>query len=1071
MQEWRAGVQNALRATEANLMRATHNGGLSNDAAAGAASGGVSGKNHQQADHASLAGAAGLLRQLGESMNALRAQTRSHAAELDLERTVREDSVKELSRRMGHEMAEMREIVKQLRNDNADLRKAVFDLERRPAARSTAHTGIIESPAAESGTASHYQSSHSALLPRVADLEAAVSRHQTAIADRARRHDALIQDMINAKIDHEVEKIRSIAREAARDSTEDLVKLRIQSIQSMFAAEIERAAGTYQQAAEMASGVEQVMKEDHAERSRQFAAVNQRISQAMEGREKWNNLQAEVRDVVRAQLDTERTRLEDVASVLRGELASMTKRQASEAAELQHSLQHYVTQRLDVLSAQTASREDVQRLLQNANAALETELVMMKKSLQSARSLLDETRQEMNKFVGNVDGQVADARRSVDELAHARTLDLQTLQRLQVENEEVRSKARAAVTRVEEVAVTLQEQQATLSSNAQATRHAQDDYKRQMLGLADADAAMIRRLEQSAEDVLKKASQQAQTAVDAVAAQVAELAKNNTTLEAAATQRQVQLSQSISEVRASVQARIREVVCEEISDVKTMIHEQRSQLVESEHAARGLQLRFQDLKDSLARELEEDRSAFKDSHKQLATAVNEKIAAMRRTFSEELVAPAVAEVSKEVAVLRERLGKVSASCLDVPHLETRLDDVAAQAKDAAGKLDDMNHKVRILLDRSALETSNLIKSRLDAHREEVQLVISRGDQAVEDRVVSQIPAIVRKISEETVASTRQRSFASEAEQSLVADAQEKLAQDFQRSRAEVSKVAAVANRLQSEQDARYDEWTSTARELQTRLNELDGRVTTVLVQTRSGSSSSSSGSLSQLELAVRSLREDCADLQKRQTISEKLLASRGSISSPSRNDSTEAVALTVDEVHNSVSVLIDQKLEPLQDAMEDIRITVEEAVAGLRENIADISTTLEDCALRVVQALRDLSGDAGIADANEITSLADVFSILMSRSKATDETVVALSENMLGTVDLVQRHEAGFASIRELAEAIAFNAQNIVTLAAAVGLDKNAFTLKLNYDSFGDSTDEQTHFTQQNTTTGGGSDT
>jgi DNA-binding FrmR family transcriptional regulator len=154
----------------------------------------------------------------------------------------------------------------------------------------------------------------------------------------------------------------------------------------------------------------------------------------------------------------------------------------------------------------------------------------------------------------------------------------------------------------------------------------------------------------------------------------------------------------------------------------------------------------------------------------------------------------------------------------------------------------------------------------------------------------------------------------------------------------------------------------------------------------------------------------------------------------------------------AVNEIVQQAIERYLSSPHDQGPEREEA-AALQE-LTDVVQQLAESNAACVTAVFDVLHDKAEHDDDEgellsVQSIADVIRVLLQRLLGSERSIRTISRSILSTVDLVQRHEQSIGSVNDVVEAVLFNAQNIVTLAEAVGMDRNAFTLKLNYPEGG----------------------
>ncbi|CUF51396.1 Hypothetical protein, putative, partial [Bodo saltans] len=440
------------------------------------------------------------------------------ASELGLERQIREDTIRELSRRTSHEVAELREQIRQLRDENQSMKLSVQGLDglvRRQRTASPSYAldvggelgGMMSSPG-RGGDGSSI-----ALLPRVADLEAVVQRQQRLIEERGLRWDQSIADAINTRVDGEVEKMRTVARESARDATDAYVALRTDAMKEMFESHIKQAETGYQKASEAARTVDAMLQNSRRQTEGQLARLEERVDSALQGKDQWLRVSSDVHETVRLQLEQERSRTEDQLQQLRAEVptpqrnkaedqlqqlraevANASKKQSEESRDAQHALQHFVNQRLDTFGANTMRRDDAVKLLSSATTQLEDESLSMRRVLQAYKTQSDDGRAELAKFLQESEAKLSTIRATVDELSVTRQADTDSVLRVRSSLDDVSHKLQQTSSRLEQCV----EKNMTLASQIDQLEHAHKDDRRESKHLFDRFDANLEHVKKTA---------------------------------------------------------------------------------------------------------------------------------------------------------------------------------------------------------------------------------------------------------------------------------------------------------------------------------------------------------------------------------------------------------------------------------------------------------------------------------------------------------------------------------------------------------------------------------------------
>lgn len=204
-------------------------------------------------NHSALTGpsVSATVKEMYEANQVLTYRVKSLAAELELERTVRTDSMREFATHHANQVGELQSLLQQMRDEYTSLRSSVKSLESQsfwhPSGaedsinrRNNTTTALWEAKSALLNNSLESASAVAAaasLSQRVADLEANVARQQRLLENRQLRLDDILRDLVSAKVDVEVERVRSIARESAGDQ----IERRLSAVQSSLSQELHSA--------------------------------------------------------------------------------------------------------------------------------------------------------------------------------------------------------------------------------------------------------------------------------------------------------------------------------------------------------------------------------------------------------------------------------------------------------------------------------------------------------------------------------------------------------------------------------------------------------------------------------------------------------------------------------------------------------------------------------------------------------------------------------------------------------------------------------------------------------------
>lgn len=227
----------------------------------------------------------------------LNSQMRNAALDLELEKTKRVDSIRDLTHRTAAQLTEVKARLVQLEDENALLRRSVRALETRFAFRdggSSVSEGLCSpAPASpprplQTGPPSSIPSIKAALLQgtatttssileRLTAVEAAVARQQRLLEDRQSRLDVTVSGAVETRVAVEVERVRGVARDTAREAAEQLIQLRLSTLMSGLQSDVQRAA----EAAASSEAIARVAENTSQEAERRLSAQLQRLTGQM----------------------------------------------------------------------------------------------------------------------------------------------------------------------------------------------------------------------------------------------------------------------------------------------------------------------------------------------------------------------------------------------------------------------------------------------------------------------------------------------------------------------------------------------------------------------------------------------------------------------------------------------------------------------------------------------------------------------------------------------------------------------------------------------------------------------
>lgn len=484
------------------------------------------------------------VRELADAFRVLQAQLRGVTVELELERTVRADGLRELAGRHAREVRQLTEIAKQLRDDNAFLKDSVRALEIHGAfgrggspalgrsnldgARSTFLSHLTTCPDGGGSPADDR------VRQRLAELEEKILRQQRLLDERGGRVDALLRELVDAKVGAEVERMRGIAREAAREATEDLVKARLAAVQSLFHDELRAVLQRAGVTEEISQTTERLFRQHEREWGGRFEAL-QAVVAALE---KAAAAQAEANDGVGGRLaELERRAESGQAAAEAGLAAARQEAQEQHLRLTQSSAARLESTRVELLAAvaraaqeQTArdgilggqAREaEMRRVVEGSVAPVESRLESVAAAARTLREGGDELRAAVQRLAAALDEETTRRRDEAAEVQRALTARSAAAEKQRADLAACQSQLRA-------VAVATEDAAGAGAESLALGRRLQERYADEVVKLD----AQVRRLTQG-QDAAKERLQSATADREALAERVGEVEASVRGVEAA----------------------------------------------------------------------------------------------------------------------------------------------------------------------------------------------------------------------------------------------------------------------------------------------------------------------------------------------------------------------------------------------------------------------------------------------------------------------------------------------------------------------------------------------------------
>ena len=337
---------------------------------------------------------------------------RNHGAELELERRTREAAVRDLSARTSVEIGELREMIKQLRQENSTLKDQVWSLEKRKAAAGS--SGVVSLPAdSYFGGSTALTNVQLPLIPRVTDLENSIDQLTSKVSKLQASEKAREEALQKAVVEQQLQQREALehAKEFARSECDRREAARIEPLEQH-----------QREAAAAHSELQRLVGKQTAEHGGQLASLADRLRAAEEGlnavtsdRQTQNQLD-EWKRVMKATAEVEADKLKSTLADLRADMAKAARRQESADLEVQEALQSYVGQRVDVLRAEMLPREELAKITALVTTA-QKDTDRAADAAQNAKVVAEEARRELTRRVAALEADESSLEGRVVQLA------------------------------------------------------------------------------------------------------------------------------------------------------------------------------------------------------------------------------------------------------------------------------------------------------------------------------------------------------------------------------------------------------------------------------------------------------------------------------------------------------------------------------------------------------------------------------------------------------------------------------------------------------------------------------
>lgn len=512
---WRASIQEKIRTSEETLRRVCEQQSSHNAArkAAFASTFGASPKVLPDVPPSLPASSS----QLEDKVHCLQSQVRNCLTELETEKAVRCDCIQDARQRIEISVGELKAMFQQLRKENQYLTDTVQMLEKRL---------ISNSSPVPSGRASISMDARSGSIPygataaissdlvkRVEELESTVTRQRRMIEDRQTRLDGVLREMVNVKINTEVERMRSVARDAARESVEDLVRLRLTAMQEMFNDELQRVMRSSGVSSEVAQTTERLFRQMEHDVQRRVQELSSAVNVVSGGVRQHEAALAAMEDRVMEKVAAMGRELGAARREMRDEAAKGAQASDARAAATQLATESAVGALVAAACEGVARKEDVATAVAESHDRLERQCTAISDRLAAAKRAQDVAAAEHRKRAEELEERLGGLQDAAEEIRQQIAHVNQFVTGAKTEMEQWKLRMRDALTASEEARALAQESAACAQRTEDATREGFSRSGVELQRLAQEQTAASTQIRQLSEKMTAAEARQASVQV------------------------------------------------------------------------------------------------------------------------------------------------------------------------------------------------------------------------------------------------------------------------------------------------------------------------------------------------------------------------------------------------------------------------------------------------------------------------------------------------------------------------------------------------------------------------------
>ena len=355
-----------------------------------------------------------------QSLLSLQENARTHAAELEMERNNREIAIKELSTRTKNEFAELRDMIKQLRTENSNLRETVWTLERNMRLAPVSTLPLHEDPRLSyfgNGERAVVHHDEMPLIPRVHDLETALDklkRGQERLLDQER--------LSVERLDQVQSDLATVCSQAV-DEAKQFTERQVTQLKDLLELEKDARLRDHDEIRnDLMDATTQLRHEMGVQGdgfNRRFNDVDDAVAKCVAANGSVGPALAKLEATVDASETATKQRLEEATFQLKQDVEKQLRQARDERVDAQQDLQRHVSQKVEVVTASFLQREEFTRFQKQIVADLQSEVAGASKHAQQARVTAEDTRRELAAKLADLDLGASELTTKVEQVSQA----------------------------------------------------------------------------------------------------------------------------------------------------------------------------------------------------------------------------------------------------------------------------------------------------------------------------------------------------------------------------------------------------------------------------------------------------------------------------------------------------------------------------------------------------------------------------------------------------------------------------------------------------------------------------